>query len=134
MVKQAIILVFGWLLSGTAFGDQDDWVYTPRQQPQQRQYRQQPEQRQYNRRDDYSNDYEQDRDRDRDRDFQDYQRNQGNQGFQGYRGGYRGYVPQPPTGYQAPADYYGLPPVRGFVYPPQPQQMPGFENHQRGRW
>ncbi|WP_445367584.1 hypothetical protein ACH5Y9_21830 [Methylomonas sp. BW4-1] len=86
-----------------------------------------PRLRQYNRRDDYSNDYEQDRDRD----FQNYQRNQG---FQGYRGGYRGYVPQPPTGYQAPADYYGLPPVRGFVYPPQPQQMPGFENHQRGRW
>jgi hypothetical protein len=120
-----MILVFGWFLSGLAFGDQDDWVYTPRQQSQQRQYQQQPEQRQYNRRDDHGNDYNQDRD---------YQGNQGYQGYQGYQGGYRGYIPQPPTGYQAPADYYGLPPVRGFVYPPQPQQMPRFENHHRGRW
>lgn len=134
MVRHLMILVFGWFLSGTAFGDQGDWVYIPRQQPQQRQYQQQPEQRQYNRRDDYRNDYNQDRD------YQDYQSNQGNQGYQGYQGyrgyqgGYRGYIHQPPTGYQAPADYYGLPPVRGFVYPPQPQQMPRFENHHRGRW
>ncbi len=125
MVRHSMVLAFGLFLSGTAFGDQDDWSYIPRQQPQQRQYQQQPEQWQYNRQDDYRNDYNQGRD---------YQGNQGYQGYQGYQGGYRGYIPQPPTGYQAPAEYYGLPPVRGFVYPQQQQQIPRFENHHRGRW
>ncbi|CAD6881493.1 hypothetical protein [Methylomonas albis] len=123
MVRHALVLTFGLFLSDTAFGDQDDWVYIPRQQSQQRQYQQQPEQRQFYGRDDYRNDYNQDHD---------YQNYQGNQNYNGYHGGYRGYNPQPPTGYQAPADYYGLPPVRGFVYPQQqPQQIPRFDNYHR---
>lgn len=127
MRRPLTILVLSLFLSGSAFGDQNDRGYMPRQQ-QQRQYEQQQpaQQQQFQRRDDYRDDYNQS------------EGNQGYQGYQGYQGGYRGYNQQPPTGYQAPADYYGLPPVRGFVYPQQqqqqPQQKPRIERRQRERW
>ncbi len=47
---------------------------------------------------------------------------------------YRTYAPPPAVGYyQAPADYYGLPPVRGFVYQ-QPIRAPRCDRNIRRGW
>lgn len=56
-------------------------------------------------------------------------------GYREYQG-YQRRMPSPPMGYRAPADYYGLPPVRGFVYPqqPLPQQAPRFQRQYGSRW
>lgn len=51
----------------------------------------------------------------------------------GYNPYYRAYTPPPVVGYyQAPAEYYGLPPVRGFVYQQQIQTPRCDRNNRRG--
>ena len=44
------------------------------------------------------------------------------------------YMPPPVIGYyQAPREYYGLPPVRGFVYQ-QPMRVPRCDHNFRRGW
>ena len=47
---------------------------------------------------------------------------------------YRAYARPPAVGYyRAPAEYYGLPPVRGFVYQ-RPIPMPRYDRNNRRDW
>lgn len=131
MFRFSMMLLWGLFFSDIAFGDRDAWGYMPRQeqyqlqqQQEQLQRQQQEQQPQYRRRDDY----------DRDNRYSYGQRYPDYQGYQGYQG-YQRPMPSPPMGYRAPAEYYGLPPVRGFVYPQQPNRpMPGSQPRRGGRW